>query len=443
MDAKKYFNKYVEIKLKDKTLHQGKLLSFVDKNKKNSKDSYFLKLDNGYNIGINEDNIDSIKIITENVESSNNNKNQKVIKTDKNKPKIVLLHTGGTIASKVDYNTGAVIAKFEPNELIDMFPEIKEFANIESRRIGNMWSQDMTFEHYNIIAKEIEKEIKNGADGIIVGHGTDTMHYSSAALAFILENQNIPILFVGSQRSSDRGSSDAGDNLINAIYFMINSDYADVGICMHHTSDDDYCAILPGTRSRKMHTSRRDAFKSINSQPHALVNYRKKEIQVVNDNYKKKNDSNEKLKLHLFKDVKIAIMKQHTNMKAEQYLFYKNYDGLVIEATGLGNLPITELDLHTKENQKIFEALNNLIKKDVVIVLSPQPIYGKLNLNVYENARRQQDIGILGNFNDMTSETTFIKLAWLLSNYKKEEVKKLIMTNLRGELPNECFVQKD
>lgn len=447
MDPNKLVNEYVEIELKNKIKVKGKLLSLVDKKKNNKKsnETFFLKLDNGYNMGIKNSNIISIKKLK--YDSNSNIKDSKkephVIKVDSNKPKIVLLHTGGTIASKVDYNTGAVIAKFEPNELIEMFPEINDYANIESRRIGNMWSQDMTFEHYNIIAKEIEKEVKNGAQGIIIAHGTDTMHYTSAALSFILENLNIPVLLVGSQRSSDRGSTDARLNLINAIYYITHSDFADVGICMHNTTNDQTCAIYPGTKTRKMHSSRRDAFKAINSDIIAIVDYKKNKITKISDDYFKISDSKNELKLHLFKDVNVAILKQHTNMKAKQYLFYNDYDGVVIESTGLGNLPISEIDLHTKENLEIYNALNTIIKNDTIVVLAAQTIYGELNLNVYENARKQKEMGILGNYNSMTSETTFIKLAWLLSNYKKNEVKELMMVNLKGELSKECSVKKE
>ncbi len=392
------------------------------------KDTTIVKLDSGYNVGIENKKIKNILLI----EKTNAKKIEsgKVI-TRKNLPTISILHTGGTIASKVDYKTGAVAAKFKPEELQAMFPELADIANIKSRLIGNMMSENMRFKHYNIIAKEIDKEIKDGTDGVIITHGTDTLHYTSAALSFMLENLPIPVMLVGSQRSSDRGSSDAAMNLINAVYFVSKSDFAEVALCMHNSSEDNYCAILPGTKARKMHASRRDAFKTINTSPIALVDYKKDEIKLLNKTYNKKSKS--KIIIKPFKEnLRIGILKQYTNMYDDEFLFYKKYDGLVIEATGLGNLPISEDD-YSNENKKIFDALKQLTK-NTVIVLSPQTIFGRLNLNVYENARRQQDIGILGNDNDMTTETTYIKLAWLLSNYKKEEAKRLILTNLRGEL---------
>jgi len=415
----------VVVETKDKRLN-GILMPVPE----TEEDIVILKLESGYNIGIDKSKIKSIKLVKAYAE-----KKQKTaeIKADKKLPTISILHTGGTIASKVDYKTGGVIAKFSPSEIIDMFPELKKIANIKSRKIASMQSEMMRFVHYNLMAKEIEKEIKSGTDGIIITHGTDTMHYSSAALAFILEDLPVPVILVGSQRSSDRGSSDAGLNLISACYFIANSDFADVAICMHENLSDESCLILPALKTRKMHTSRRDAFRPINTTPIARVNFNEKNISFLNKNYNKKDKR--KLRLRLINEkIKIGLIKTHTNMFAEEFLAYKNFDGLVIEGTGLGHLPNEEIDKYTKENKKIFTSLKEMIKKGLIVVMSSQTIYGRLQMNVYTPMRELQEIGVLGHLNDMTAETTFIKLAWLLSNYKKEEVKQLITKNLIGEI---------
>lgn len=413
---------YVKIITKDEEF-EGTLMPSVKKG------VVVLKLDNGYNMGFDKNKVKKIETIKP-------YKEKKIIKQNipqnKKLPSISILHTGGTIASKVDYATGGVKMQFSPEELLTMFPEIRKIANINSRLMKNMWSQDMRFEHYNLIAKEIEEEIKKGAEGIIVTQGTDTIHYTSSALAFILGDLPIPVMVVGAQRSSDRGSSDAYHNVINAAYFMANSDFAEVGVCMHSSQSDDYAHILPGTKTRKFHTSRRDAFRPVNTLPWARVSYKEEKIEWLKKGYCKKSDSN--LKLKLFKDVKVGIIKQRTNMFAEEFLFFKNYDGLVIEATGLGCLPITQIDESTKESQKIHDAISSLIKSGVMVIESPQTVYGRICLNVYSDQREAQKIGVLGNLSDMTTETAYIKLSWLLSNYKKEEVKELIGKNLRGEI---------
>ena len=406
-------------------------------------ETVFLRLSSGYQIGILKKNIDSVKLI----ESEKNQKKEiieehkphkKDMKSDAKfnakLPIISILHTGGTFASKIDYKTGAVTPRFSPDELIGMFPELQQIANIKSRLVRNMFSENMRFQHYNLLAKEIKAEIESGVDAVIVTHGTDTLHYSAAALSFAIEHLTVPVILVGSQRSSDRGSTDASLNLINAAYFAAHTQAAGVFICMHASSNDDYCAIIPGTRARKMPTSRRDAFKAINSIPLAMVDYNKKEINSLMKEYEKK-DVNRKIELKLFNEkLKIGMLYQHTHMYAEQFSFFDDYDGVVILATGLGNLPIIENDEFTAENTKITKALQHLVKKGVVIALAQETIYGRIILTVYEPQRTLLQIGVLGNECDMTPETAFIKLAWLLSNYKKEDVKTLYSKNLRGEL---------
>jgi glutamyl-tRNA(Gln) amidotransferase subunit D len=260
------------------------------------------------------------------------------------------------------------------------------------------------------------------------------MHFTSAALAFILEDLPIPVLLVGAQRSSDRGSTDAALNLINAVYFMANSDFGDVAICMHENTSDEAALILPACKTRKMHTSRRDAFRPINIKPIARVNHVEQKISYFFRDYRRKDKSRE-LKLKLFDEkIKVGLLKTHTNMHASEFLTFKKFDGLVVEGTGLGHLPNQEIDKHTKENKRIFLALQRMIKSGLVVVMAPQTIYGRLQMNVYQPQRELQDIGVLGNYSDMTPETSFIKLAWLLSNFKKDQIPYFITKNLRGEI---------
>ncbi|MBU3941075.1 MAG: Glu-tRNA(Gln) amidotransferase subunit GatD [Nanoarchaeota archaeon] len=387
--------------------------------------TFILKLDNGYNLGIDKKNIKKAKLLSKYKEKKS--KSSKV-KQNPKLPKITILHTGGTIASKVDYETGGVIARFSPEELLEMFPELKKIVNLKSRLVSNMWSEDLNFQHYNLLAKEVEKEVKAGADGVIITHGTDTLHYTSSALAFILENLKIPVILVGSQRSSDRGSSDAALNLICACNFIANSKFQDVAICMHSSMEDESCYILPATKSRKLHSSRRDAFKAINTDPIALVDKQGK-IEYSQKVKQKKG----KLNLRLFKEVKVGILKAHPNMLSKEVSFYKDYDGLILEGTGLGHFPINKTDSSTTENEKVFTELKKLSKK-IPVVMTSQCIFGRINMNVYTTGRKLQEIGVLGNGLDMTTETAFIKLAWLLSNFKKQDVFELISENIQDEI---------
>ena len=392
-------------------------------------DMILLKLTSGYNIGIDKKKVKSIHILEKHQTADSFPPSY----TRKSYlPSITILHTGGTIASKVDYKTGGVIARFSPDEIVEMYPELGNIGNIHSRLVRNMWSEDMRFAHYNILAREVEKEIKAGANGIIITSGTDTLHYTAAALSFALHDLPIPVLIVGSQRSSDRGSSDSQLNLVCAAKFISESEFAGVAVCMHENMSDEICIIIPGTKVRKMHTSRRDAFRPINIKPIARVTQYK--IDFLKKDYQKR-DKHSHLKLMLFKeDLRVGLLKMHTNMYAEEFLGYAGFDGLLIEAGGLGQLPINEIDEFTKEHTKIFESIKSLIADGTVVALAPQTIYGQLQMNVYSPARKLQDIGALGHHNSMTPETSFIKLAWLLSNYPKDEVKVLFLQDLRGEL---------
>jgi len=383
-----------------------------------------LKLESGYNLSLDKKKVKSVKTV-----KSFRKKISKKGKVSGKKglKNVVILHTGGTISSKVDYLTGAVSAKFGPEDILEMFPEIKEIVNIKSRLVRNMASENMRFGHYNLLAKEIEKEVGKGVDGVIITHGTDTMHYTSAALSFILENLGIPVVLVGSQRSSDRGSSDAANNLINACNFIAKTDVFGVFVGMHEGLDYDKGVIIHGCKARKMHTSRRDAFKSINMNPVAVVDKGKVELNF------KGSKGKGKLKLMLFKEsLKVGLLKSHPQMFVEELKKYEKFEGLVLEGTGLGHMPIEKTDSITSENKKILDSLKKLAKK-MPVVMSSQTIFGRINMNVYSPGRELQEIGVLGNFSDMTAETTFIKLGWLLSNYPKK-IKEMFCEDLRGEI---------
>ena len=424
-------SEYIEIKTNDGHIFSGLIMPSTDKK------ILSLKLNSGYNIGIEKSKIKSSKLLKKLKE---NKVNLEKIKINPQYKNVTILHTGGTVASKISYKTGAVAPNFTPEELVSMLPELKNMVNIKSRLISNIFSEDIRFYHYNIIAKEIEKEIKLGTDGIIITHGTDTLALTSCALSFILENLNKPIIFVGAQRSSDRPSSDVAFNLISAVNFIIKSDFNEVGICMHSNSSDNSCFILPACKTKKLHTSRRDAFKSINSKPIAEIT-NKGDVKFFSE-YKKKNHSN-KIKLRLFNEkLKIGILKSHPNMFSFEIINCNKYNGLVLEGSGIaGNFPINNIVNQTKEHKLIFNELKKLSQK-IPIVISSNCVFGRINMNIYDTGRKMQDIGIIGNFSDMITETAFIKLSWLLSNFKKNEIKELFLKDFRGEISKRIEFEK-
>ena len=393
-------------------------------------DSVVIKLDNGYNVGIDKKNVKEIKVIEK--YKAKQTTTRKELKKDAKKPTIAILHTGGTIASKVDYRTGGVVARFTPEEILEMFPELKDIANVKSRLIANMFSEDMRFKHYSLMCGAIGEEVKKGVDGIILTHGTDTLAYTSAALSFALENINIPVILVGSQRSSDRGSSDAAMNLICAAQFIAKADFAGVAVCMHEGTGDNSCLIMPACKTRKLHTSRRDAFKVVNGNAIARVNYETRKIEIIDKNYDSKPNGKKLIVKNKFEE-RVGLLKVHPNMFPEQFEFFKNYEGLVIEGTGLGQAPVGMPNELTKVHKKNLDEINKIIKNGCIVVMTSQCIFGRVQMHVYSNAIDLTNVGVISG-EDMLAETAFVKLAWLLGNYKKDEIKELIVKNLKGEI---------
>lgn len=392
-----------------------------------SRDAVVIKLDNGYNIGFERRHVKRITLLAQKKDPL---QTPAEARQEGKLPLVTILHTGGTIASKVDYKTGGVSAKFTPAELLEMFPELKNLATIDSRLVANMFSANMNFSHYNLLSEAVEEQIKKGAKAVIITQGTDTIHYTSAALAFALENCPIPVIIVGAQRSSDRGSSDAASNLIAAIAFAVNANYKGVGVCMHKSSDDDACFILNPLKLRKLHTSRRDAFRPINAPPLAEVDYKKRTVKKKGTFTKPEGE----FMRHTYKtDLDIGILFSHPQLSANDVQAFEKHDALVLLGTGLGHMPVQKTDDFTAENLAIKAALSKLAT-NMPVVMTSQCIYGRINMDVYAYGRELQEIGVWGDQLDMTSEAAFIKLAFLLSTTKEKEWKQLFHKDLRGEI---------
>ncbi|MBI2666497.1 Glu-tRNA(Gln) amidotransferase subunit GatD [Candidatus Woesearchaeota archaeon] len=393
-----------------------------------------IKLKNGYNIGFTEKEIKKIEVLQGREQNKEEGKNEKKERRELKKntvlPTIVILHTGGTIASKVDYRTGGVTSAFSPEELISLFPELAKIVHIESELVAQMWSDDLRFAHFTLIAQAIERWVKKGVQGIIIGMGTDNLAVAAAALSFTVEKSPIPILFVGAQRSSDRGSSDAAMNLICAAEFITKTDFGGVGICMHGTSSDDVCAILPATKTYKLHSSRRDAFQPVNDEAIATVNYQNKEITFNKKEYQKRE---ELLIVKPKMEEKVGLLKIHINMFPEQFSFFKGFKGLIIEGTGLGHTPGQVPNELCEIHKKIYPAIKEVIDSGCIVVMTTQCLFGGINMNVYSKGRDLLELGVIPG-RDMLANTALVKLAWLLGNYSRTEAEKLIGQNLRGEI---------
>ncbi|MFT4303085.1 MAG: Glu-tRNA(Gln) amidotransferase subunit GatD [Candidatus Woesearchaeota archaeon] len=391
-------------------------------------DVLVIKLDNGYNIGLKKSEVSSMKVLEKHKVIKSNFKK---LKKNPKLPNISILSFGGTISSKIDYTTGGVYADYTAEDFVAMEPSLMDFANIEAKKVMSVMTEDIAWDEWKKIATAIHTEIKrDDVDGIVATVGTDTMHYITSAVSFFLRDLNKPVIFTASQRSIDRASTDAFMNLKCAIISASSFDGAVIATCMHGTVNDDYCLLIRGTKVRKMHTSRRDAFRPINEQALAKV-FPSGKIEIVNENYIKKSDvTGKKCILDAKYEEKVGLILQHPGLNPKIIDFYvdQGYKGLVIGATALG---------HVAVNGKfsLVDSLKRAKKKGVHIIISSQTVYGRVNPYVYTNLRKLSlDIGCIF-VGDMLLETSYCKLGYVLAHAKdSQDVKKLMLTNISGEI---------
>ena len=405
-----------------------------------------IKLQNGYNLSHPLDRINSIELIatlSENYETETSNKENNL---NPDLPLVILLHTGGTIASKVDYATGAVIAQFEPDEILESVPELRPVARIETVLIGNMFSDDIRPRHWNRMIEETEAAFERGAEGVVITHGTDTMGISAAAVAFSWSGNGGrppgPIVFTGSQRSSDRGSSDAKENLIAAIHLAghgpkPSGNGDSTMVVMHEDSSDGLLSILPGIATRKMHSSTRGAFQSVDIGQLGRMTIEGNDclIEMIRDTGELRPIG----KPNLFDEsVTIAEIIAGPHLLPEHIaaLVSTKPDAIHVHGTGLGHLPISDPNGDSPENLEVERTLNSYIKDGGIVVMSTQTIYGPVHLDVYSKGREQQEMGIIGHGSIGPPELSLIKLHYLLSRFRGEysEIKKIWPTSLCGEI---------
>jgi len=410
----------VEISL-IKNSYQGVFLESPE----NEKGIVLLKLDSGYNIGLNKKDILEIKVLKK---VKDRKETESLVKKSQEKPNIAMIMTGGTIAARLNPTKGGVDWLTSPENLFKFYPEIFEKANVARVEVPFMKaSEDMDYKDWQKIALTAEKLLNDSnIKGIIITHGTDFLHYTAASLSFFLKNLNKPVVLTYSQRSIDRASSDANLNLQCAALAAI-SDIAEVMLVGHATLNDDYCYAMPGTKVRKMHTSKRDAFKVINAKPFARIYLDR--IELISE-YKTRNKN--KVKADVKFEEKIALVKVYPGQDPDILDYYskKKYKGIVLEMSGLGHAP-------TKRARKGWtKKLKEIQQKGIVVCAAAQTIYGRLDPLVYSNGRELLETGVIY-LEDMLAETAFVKLGWVLGHKEwvknKGEIRKKMLENISGE----------
>jgi glutamyl-tRNA(Gln) amidotransferase subunit D len=392
-------------------------------------DIIVLKLDNGYNTGIRPDSIELL-------EKSPQRPKEAPVEEKSRKGSIAILGCGGTIASKIEYKTGGVYPSITPKELRAAFPALERWP-IHSRKIFSLFSEDMNAHHWRLLADAIEDEVKDGSEGIVVMHGTDTMVYTSAAISYMLQNLPVPVVFVGSQRSSDRPSSENEMNLLNAV-FSSTKDLGEVTVCMHASTNDDFCHLHRGTKVRKMHTSRRDAFHSCNSLPLYAVDYRTERFDRISES-KKRGKGGIISKKHLNDNV--ALVYVHPNIRPDFISKLSSYDGIVLMGTGLGHVPTDAFGDKTVKG--IYKPIKELIDSGIPVAMSSQCISGRVCLRVYTNGRLLREAGVIGDGADWTPEAAYAKMCWALGQSRDpKKVKEILDADVAGEITGRSALEE-
>ena len=387
-----------------------------------------IKLKSGYNIGVR---------ITPNTQIERIKKGTKLSfvlpkppEQNPALPKVTIISTGGTIASRVDYRTGAVRPALTASDLYSVVPELANIARIDTQILFSLLSENITPKHWTEIAKAVSKQISEGVDGVVIAHGTDTMGYTAAALSFALQNLPVPVIIAGSQRSADRPSSDAATNLTGAVTTAAKAPFAEVAVAMHETTSDTSIVLHRGTKTRKCHTSRRDTFQSVNAHPMARV--QKQKITMLTQEYQKR-DSARKLTLKPEFNEKVALVKFYPGMNPTiiDSCVEKGCRGIVLEGTGLGHI-----------SSYACKAIRNAIEHNVVVGMTSQCIWGRVNMNVYGQGRDLLALGVIP-LEDMLPETAIVKLMWIFGQIKDvREAKKLLKTNIAGEFSPRTLPEK-
>ncbi|RLB59077.1 MAG: Glu-tRNA(Gln) amidotransferase GatDE subunit D [Deltaproteobacteria bacterium] len=379
-----------------------------------------IKLKNGYNVGVHVDRVVDVEELG--YKKATYKIPEQEFPRRRDLPAVTLLGTGGTIASRLDYRTGAVIPAFTPGELYGAVPELADICNLKTEKLFGVFSENMAREQYLILARKIGEEIAAGVDGIVIGHGTDTMGHTAAVLSFMVQDSPVPIVLVGSQRSSDRPSSDAALNLIHAVRAAAYGDIAEVQICMFGPTSDRYGLLHRGTRCRKMHSSYRSAFRTIGAIPLALVDM--KRFHYLTNDYLRR-DRSRQVRIDAVYDDRVTIIYYYPGMAPDvvDAMVDRGYRGIVIAGTGLGHV-----------NKPLYPALKRAVARGVHVVMTVQTLWGYAQMYVYDTGRDLLDLGVVP-LDNMLPETALMKLCWVLGHTDDhDEVLQLMRKPINHEI---------
>jgi glutamyl-tRNA(Gln) amidotransferase subunit D len=381
-----------------------------------------IKLKTGYNVGVRIDSSTKVSVVGKGQAPHFTRPPPPAQKP--NLPKVSIVSTGGTIASKVDYQTGAVKPALDAEDLYSVVPELADLADIEASVLFSLFSENIGPQQWPKIAEFVADRARKGADGVVIAHGTDTLAYTAAALSFALTELPIPVVLVGSQRSSDRPSSDAASNLVAATVVAGQAQFAEVVVAMHDWISDEKVAVHRGTKVRKCHTSRRDAFRSVNDAPIAHYDLVHRTFELDGRSYRPRRKGATVTVQSQF-DPNVALIKFHPGVSAGiiDWATATGFKGIILEGTGLGHV-----------GDALYSSIERAVNNGAVVGMCSQCIWGRVQMNVYSTGRDLLRMGVLP-LGDMLAETALVKMMWAFGHERDpEKVKNIMSTNIANEL---------
>jgi glutamyl-tRNA(Gln) amidotransferase subunit D len=378
-----------------------------------------LKLESGYNVGVWIHPEDELEVLP--AEESGPDPNGVVRPRTSGRsdgPWVALLSTGGTIASRVDYRTGGVRPVHEESEILAFYPNLERGGPVRVVPVFDRLSEDISPEDWRTLGRQVARAFAEGAHGVVVAHGTDTLAYTAAALSFLFDQLPGPVVVVGAQRSPDRPSSDGVTNLAAAVELAREGSFGEVVVVMHAGLSDDRFAVHRGTRVRKMHSSRRDAFQTRNGPPIGFI---------------------EPTGTRWTGTVRPAVpgtpvMDERWGDRAGLLWFYpglapaqaeafaRDLRGVVLAGTGLGHVSAPHLPW-----------IREVVRRGIVVVMTSQCLEGAVDPYVYATGRELLKAGVLY-AGDILPETAYVKLLWALGRSQDPvEVGRLLLADRAGE----------
>ena len=331
---------------------------------------------------------------------------------------VELLTTGGTIASRVDYDTGGVRPVSGEEEILAFYPDLRDFGPVHITPVLDVLSENITPADWVTLAQKVADAFARGAEGVVIAHGTDTLGFTASALSFLLVDLPGPVVLVGAQRSPDRPSSDGPSNLRAAVQVARDRRLGEVVVVMHGGLSDDRFAIHRGTWVRKMHSSRRDAFESRNGPPLGTV-----DAGGVHLLPSVRPPAAGPARVEGPLDGRGGLLTFYPGLpavKARQ--FADGLRGVVLAGTGLGHVAAEHLSW-----------IREATARGLVVAMTTQCLEGVVDPFVYATGRELLHAGVVF-LDDLLPETAYTKLLWALGHASTpEQVRELLRRDRAGE----------